>query len=142
MKEKIQIFNSILINSSFNQSLYEHQLFIDVLLSNISPDGLTYLSQSQIAKQLGKSQSLIGRYINQLNRVDKCITKINRGVYKLHYSDIKNNGVFPIIRRSLTLVMLNSQYYLNLNNKEKALFLGIDVNLVPVIEAYFFMDLK
>jgi hypothetical protein len=141
MKSKYYNLDSVLVNSCFSQSLNEHQLFIDVLLANTGSDGLINLSQTQMAKLLGKSQTLISGYIKQLNRIDQCISQIARGVYRLNYSDIVNNGVFPIIRKSLTKIMINPGEYIFLSYKDKADYLNVEIKLIPVIEAYFYMDL-
>lgn len=137
----LQKLDSILINEKFNQSLKEHQIFIDLLHANIGKDGFIYLSQTQMAKALGKSQTLVRNYIKQLNRLDKCISQVARGIYKLHYSEISHKGVFPTIRRSLTKIMINSNEYLHLTYKEKATYLDVNISLIPVIEAYLYMDL-
>lgn len=141
MKSEYNNLDSVLVNASFNQSLNEHQLFVDVLLANIGSDGLIYMSQTQMAKLLGKSQTLINSYIKKLNRIDQCITKVKRGVYRLNYSDIVSDGVFPIIRKSLTKIMIGSNDYFILSYKEKADYLNVDIKLIQVIEAYLYMDL-
>ncbi len=140
MKSKYCNLDSVLVNSSFNQSLKEHQLFVDVLLANSRSDGIINLSQTQMAKLLGKSQTLVSCYIKQLNRIDQCVSQVARGVYRLNYSDIVNNGVFPIIRKSLTKIMISPSEYICLSHKEKADYLNVDIKLIPVIEAYFYMD--
>lgn len=136
MKGTFHILDSDLVNSSFNQSLYEHQLFVEVLLANTESDGLIYLSQTHMAILIGKSQTLVSSYLKQLNRIDQCISQVSRGVYKLHYSNIVNNGVFPMIRKSLTRIMDDSSKYLYLNNKGKADYLSVDIKLIPIIDAY------
>lgn len=141
MKSKYYNLDSVLVNSSYNHSLNEHQIFVEFLLSNTGTDGFINLSQTQMAKLLGMSQTRVSSYIKQLNRIDQCISQVARGVYRLNYSDIVNNGVFPIIRKSLTKIMIRPSEYIFLSYKEKANFLKVDIDLISVIEAYFYMDL-
>lgn len=141
MKNTYQNLDSDLVSSSFYQSLNEHQLFVDILLANTGSDGLIYLSQTQMAKLIGKSQTLVSSYIKQLNRIDQCICQVSRGVYKLNYSNIANNGIFPIIKTSLAKIMVSTSAYQYLSSVEKADYLGVDIKLIPVIEAYLHIGL-
>ena len=93
-----------------------------------------------MAKKIGKSQTLVAQYIARLNRVDKCVTKVSNGKYKLNYSDIDTRGIFLIIRKSITTVMMNAEEYTSMVRKERAKYLNVEETLIPVIEAYIFME--
>lgn len=69
---------------------------IEILLNNMGEDGISRISQQEIANQIGKSPSSISKTLRKLEQYDKCIEKIAPAVYRVNQKDIINHG--PIFR--------------------------------------------
>lgn len=136
------IEKGFLDNELFWESLKEHQALIDYLNENVGNDGLIRISRKLMAKHLNKSPTLMAHYIKRLNRVDNCIEQIKPGVYKLNYTDLRENGVFPVMHKALNIMDRNIREYIFMNYKQKAEYLGVPVSLIPVLEGYMYAELS
>ena len=117
----------------FYCSLTNHQKLVNIIEMHIN-NGERKLSQTKLAKEMGKSPSWVSNAFKQLNVEDKCIAYDKNGI-KLNYNDLTNNGVFCKI-----LEMLKATEELNmlvsLNNKQLCEKFNVKETTVQMYRAY------
>lgn len=85
------------LRSLFEESLKNHQKLVDVLVDAQDENGISRLSQSEMARRVDHSQTWVSQAIRRINAEDVCIEKISAGVYRVHYSNLAAQGVFSKI---------------------------------------------
>lgn len=94
MKETAQNGSSLFIESVKN-----HQSLINILADARGEDNVSRLSQPEIARLVGHSQTWVIQAIKRLNTEDICIEMIASEKYVVHYTDILTRGVFSEIMK-------------------------------------------
>lgn len=83
--------------SLFNDSLDNHQYFLDVLLRFKDSDGICKVTQTELMEATGRGWTWITKAINRLNTEDTCVEKIAKSQYIVHYEDLRTNGIYSLI---------------------------------------------
>ena len=83
--------------SLFNESLDNHQDFLDTLLSFKDTDGICRVTQNELMQATGRGWTWITKAIKRLNMVDLCVEKVAKSQYIVHYQDLRTNGIFCLI---------------------------------------------
>ena len=83
--------------SLFMDSFASHQKLVYLLKEARDEAGISAISQPELARQIGRSQTWVASAIKRLNTEDVCVELISSGKYKLHYDDLLSRGVFAII---------------------------------------------
>ena len=82
---------------NFYIEIEHHIKMLETILEYINEDGICIVSQSEIAARINKNKTWVSKAIKRLNAEDICIEQIEKGKYKIHYTNIKERGVFPKI---------------------------------------------
>ena len=96
-----------------NVEIYYHEKLLQTILEYKNDDGICKVSQAELAKRLGKNQGYVCKAIKRLNAEDNCIEMIKNGEYIIHYTNIRERGVFPKIHYMLTEKLANPEKYEN-----------------------------
>jgi len=83
--------------SLFNESLANHQDFLDTLLQFKDKDGICRVTQNELMNATGRCWTWITKAVNRLNLVELCIEKIGKSQYVIHYEDLRERGTFSLI---------------------------------------------
>lgn len=86
-------------SSLFAESVKIHQRLIDVLIDAKGEDNISRLSQPEVARLVGRSQTWVVQAIKRLNTEDLCIEMLGSEKYVVHYTNILNQGVFSEIMK-------------------------------------------
>ena len=87
--------------SLFNESLANHQAFLDTLLEFKDKDGICIVTQNELMEATGRCWTWITKAITRLNLVELCIEKIGKSQYIVHYDDLWKRGTFSLIFRMM-----------------------------------------
>lgn len=90
-----EIKNAIKTTQELGLEINYHILMLETFLEYESENGICIVSQKEIAKKIGKNSPWVTKAIKRLNAEDLCIEMIEKGVYKIHYTNIRERGVFP-----------------------------------------------
>jgi len=85
------------MKNHIDEEIYYHELLLESILKYKTADGICEVSQSVIAKEIHKNKTWVQKAIHRLNAEDTCIEMIKKGTYKIHYTNIRERGVFPKI---------------------------------------------
>lgn len=83
-----KILNEIFDNY-YNNYFKKYQDIIDIMNDNKDINSICNITQKEIAKKLNISQSLVSKCLIRLEQSDKCIEKLESGVYKVNHTDMK-----------------------------------------------------
>ena len=83
--------------SLFMDSFALHQQLVNLFKDSRNAEGVSVISQPELAKRIGRSQTWVASAIKRLNTEDTCVELISAGKYKLHYDDLLSRGVFSVI---------------------------------------------
>lgn len=72
----------------YNNFFKKYEDIINAIYSKQDIDGLSRISQKEIAEILNVSSATISKSIRRLERSDKCIEKIKPGVYQINHMNI------------------------------------------------------
>ena len=89
-----KLLNEIFDNY-YNNYFKKYQDIIDIMNDNKDINSICNITQKEISKKLNISQSLVSKCLIRLERSDKCIEKLESGVYKINHTDMKKYGVYP-----------------------------------------------
>lgn len=115
-------------------SLKNHQSLVDLIQKNSDKYGNCKLSQHELAKQIGKSQTWISQAIKRINAEEICIVKSKEG-YSLKYTNIKSRGTFYEILNLIQLFIENPDI-IKFNEKLLAEKLNIKRSTIQAAKAY------
>lgn len=99
-------------------------------------DGNSRVVQKVIANKLSISQSLVSKCIIRLERSDKCIGKVIRGIYKVNHTNLIKYGPFNKFIKYCVAIN-NYSNFLRLSDKEKIAILNIDYEELKMVRGYF-----
>ena len=111
-----------------------HILMLETILEYKNEDGVCAVSQFEIATRINKKQSWVSKAIKRLNSEDTCVEQIEKGKYKIHYTNIKEHGVFPKIIK----LMIDKATLSNFREKEVLLRekYGISKRTIQIFSGY------
>ena len=92
MDEKVQNESSL-----FVESVKNHQRLVNILVEARGEDNISRLSQPEMARSIGHSQTWVAQAIRRLNTADMCIEMIAPAEYIVHYTNILACGIFSEI---------------------------------------------
>ena len=118
----------------FEESVKSHQALVDVIKSHSDESGICKLSQTEIARLLGKSQTWVSAAIKRINREKVCIVNSNEG-YILNFDNILTDGTFYEILRAMYYMLHNPEAYFA-NEKIVASSLNISRNTLQAAKIY------
>ena len=111
-----------------------HILMLETILEYKNEDGVCAVSQFEIATRINKKQSWVSKAIKRLNAEDTCIEQIEKGKYKIHYTNIKENGVFPkVIKLMMDKATLSNFCEKDVLLREKY---GINKRTIQIFSGY------
>ena len=85
----------------FDREIDFHILMLKTFLEYENENGICIVSQKEIAENIGKNTTWVQKAIKKLNAEDLCIEMIDKGMYKVHYTNIRERGVFPKVIQML-----------------------------------------
>lgn len=81
----------------FLQSVQAHQQLVDILLQARNADGISVLTELEMAVRMNRSLTWVKKAIEQLNREEVCIKRVSPNGYTIQYDNILERGVFADI---------------------------------------------
>lgn len=84
-------------SSIFLESLRNHQKLVDILVEARDGEGISLISQPEMAMRMDHSQAWITAAIKRINTEGTCIECIGSGKYLVRYEDLSRQGVFSRI---------------------------------------------
>jgi len=122
-------------SSPFIESVENHQNLVNILLDAKNKDGISQLSQPEMAKLMNRSQTWVVKAIKRLNTEDTCIEMIAPGKYVVHYTNIYMRGVFSeILKLTITISQDVEMFFLRDEIISKKY--GIKVKTVQMFKSY------
>ena len=88
-----------------------HEKLISTMLEYQDENGICKVSHEELSKRLKKNRPWIAKAIHRLNAEDNCIEMIRKGEYIVHYTNIRERGVFPQILFIIIDMALDIEYY-------------------------------
>lgn len=121
-----------------NNCIEKHEKMLDFMISHKDADGICTLSQGDIAEHLGVGRTTVKNMIDRLNTLDDCVEKVGRSKYKVHYTELREQGIFREILWCLPQVLLwiSDGTSAKINYIEKAKRLNTTIKVVSIIEGY------
>lgn len=86
-------------SSLFVESVKNHQRLVNILVEARGEDNISRLSQPEMARLIGHSQTWVAQAIRRLNTEDMCIEMIAPAEYIVHYTNILACGIFSEIMK-------------------------------------------
>ena len=128
-------------NKLFVDSVNMHQKLVDIIVEAKDDDGISRISQPEMAELTNRSQSWVGKAIRRLNTEDICIEMVASGQYVVHYANILEKGVFCEV-----LKLINDYYVtpelLNTQDKILAAERGIKTRTSYMFKSYIRLENK
>ena len=121
--------------SLFADSLKLHQQLVDIFVEARDENGISLISQPEIAAKIDRSQTWVASAIKRLNTEDTCIELISNGKYKLHYENLLLSGVFSKILLLIRDTQLNPSMF---SQKDSIIAeeYGFSVKTIQMYKAY------
>lgn len=119
-----------------NRYFKKYKYIIDILEKHKDEDGLSRISQSDIARKLNVSPSLISKCIRRLERSDKCVEKIEAGLYKVNQTDMIKDGPQRKFLEYSTAIIKDIKF-LKLSIEERAIALGMSKEEIIMVNGYW-----
>lgn len=116
-------------------ALIKYPVIIKVLLENKDEKGVSCISQKEIAKRIGLTQTAISKYLRRLERDDKCIEKISPARYIVRRVNMLQYGPVSKVIAFHNLAV-NDEDFLLLDFKEQVNQLGFSKEAVLMAKHY------
>ncbi len=116
-------------------SLNNHQTLLNAILEHENQEGICEVSIGELILKTDHSQSWVGQAINRINTEDICIQIIGRDLYKVHYKDLKEKGVFAKIEK-LLIESSKDENFISLPDKFIAQQYDTQIKTVQMFKAY------
>ncbi len=119
-----------------NRYFKKYKDIVEIIENNKDCTGISKISQSEIAVQLGINTSLVSKCIRRLERSDKCIEKIKPSVYKVNHTDLIKYGP---CQKFLKYCLAVAKYdgFLNLKCEERASITGMSKEEIIMVNGYW-----
>ena len=122
--------------SLFADSLKMHQQLVDIFVEAKDENGISLISQPEIAARIGRSQTWVVKAIKRLNVEEPCVEMISAGKYKLNYECLLTDGVFSKIMLLIVDTRLNVDLFFERDSDIAAKY-GFKLKTVQMYKAYF-----
>lgn len=129
--------------SNYNNSVYslypeliKYPLILKVLIKNRNEDGVSCVSQKEIAKEVRLTQTAISKYLKRLNQYNKCIEKISPGKYIVHKTNMLKYGPVSKVIAFHNEVVKDDNFF-DLEFKAQVKNLGFSREAVIMAKHYF-----
>lgn len=118
---------------TFLEEINYHEIMLKTMLEYKNQQDLCIVTHKELSERLGKNITWISKAIKRLNAEDICVEMIDKGIYKVHYTNIKEQGVFPkilqLINDKITIQDFNEKGTLirekyNVSKKTVQIFVG------------------
>lgn len=110
---------------------------IEILINNMGDDGMSRITQQEIANQVGKSPSSISKTLRKLEKYDKCIEKIAPAVYKVNQKDILNFGPINRILKYGEILEKYPEIILK-SLMEQSKFTDMSIEEIKMVQGYLY----
>lgn len=124
-----------------NRYFKKYKNIINIIDKHKGDDEISKISQSDIAKKLNISPSLVSKCIRRLERSDKCIEKIKAGLYKVNHIDLIKYGPQRKFLEYSSAIMKDTNF-LKLSIEERATILGMSKEEVIMANGYWVEFIK
>ena len=121
--------------NKFVDSLNLHQKLVDEIVQNSDETGVCHLTVTQLAANIGRSESWVYSAIKQLNVEDDCIIRADGG-FKACYRDISKQGVFHEILLLIFACNFDPSIYM-MKESELAQSRGIKLKTVQMFKGFY-----
>ncbi len=122
-------------NSLFIESVNNHQRLVDILVQYRDENGISLISQPQMARLMNHSQTWVAKAIKRLNTEDVCIEMIASGKYVVNYTNILAQGVFNEILK-LIVEVDGSPTLFHETDSTLAIKRGVKVKTIQMFKSY------
>lgn len=116
-------------------ALRKYPLIIQVLLENRDDRGVSCISQKEIAKKIGLTQTAISKYLRRLEQHDMCIEKISPARYIVRRVNMLQYGPVSKVIAFHNLAV-NDENFLLLDFKHQVRKLGFAKEAVLMAKHY------
>lgn len=130
-----KLLNEI-FNNYYNNYFKKYQDIIDIMNDNKDVNSICNITQKEIANKLDISQSLVSKCLIKLEISDKCIEKLEPGIYKINHTDMKKYGLYPKVIKYIYAVMKYKDF-LEFKLEERAEMLKISKDEVIMANGYW-----
>lgn len=125
------------LTDSILEKLIITKKIIEILINNQCEDGLSRISQNDIATQINRSPSCVSKTLRKLEKHDKCIEKIAPAVYKVNHEDIISYGVFPKIFKYYNIIVKHPEVILK-PYKEQSEITNMSIEDIKMVRGYIY----
>lgn len=127
-----------------NKNFKKYKDIINIIDTNKDDNGISRISQSEIANKLNISSSLVSKCIRRLEISDRCIEKLKPGLYKINHTDLIKYGPQQKFLKYCAEILKDIKFvYLTI--KERANILEMSEEEVKMLNGYwceFIKELK
>lgn len=88
-----------------------HEKLLKTMLEYEDENGICKVSHEELSKRIKKNRPWIAKALKRLNAEDNCVEMINKGEYIIHYTNIKQRGLFPKIFLILIDMEIDIEHY-------------------------------
>lgn len=113
----------------------KYQDIIDLIKARVDSDGISRISQKELATSLNISQSLVSKCLIRLESSDKCIEKLGPGTYKVNHTDLSNYGPLSKVMKYCAISSKDEKIS-ELSYTEQAKILNMTVEEIKMIHGY------
>ncbi|GKX32353.1 hypothetical protein SH1V18_48330 [Vallitalea longa] len=116
-------------------ALLKYPLIIKVLLEHKNDEGVSCISQKEIAKRIGLTQTAISKYLSRLEHIDKCIEKISPAKYFVYRENMLQYGPVSKVIKFHNLAISNKGFLL-LDFEKQVIKLGFTKEATLIAKHY------
>lgn len=129
-------FLNEIFDNYYNNYFKKYQDIVDIMNDNKDINFICNITQKEIAEKLNISQTLVSKCLIRLEQSDKCIEKLEPGVYKINHIDMKKYGVYPKVIKYIYAAMKYKDF-LEFKWEEKAEMLRMSKDEVIMANGYW-----
>lgn len=119
----------------FLQLFMKYQNIINYMKEKKDEDNICNVSQIEIAKALGISQTLVSKCLIRLERSDECIVKLKPGIYLIKHTDMVHYGPFKKVMDYCIETQKNPNIS-SLSYIEQGKLLGMSSDEIKMVNGY------
>lgn len=123
--------------NAINRKLNIMAKIIEVLMDNQGADGLSRISQKDIASKIDRSPSCVSKTIRKLEKHDKCIERIAPSVYKVNHKDVINYGPFPKVKEYVKAIEKDPEIIMK-TFKEQSELINMSIEDIQMVQGYIY----
>lgn len=119
-----------------NRYFRKYKDIINIINSDKDINGISRVYQSEIAKKLNISPSLVSKCIIRLERSGKCVEKLKPGLYKVNHTDLIKQGPQGKFLKYCAEILKDIKF-LDLRIEERATILEMSKEEVIMVNGYW-----